>query len=67
MPSDPIVAEIRRLRELRAARFDFDIRRIVKDVQDRDAAGDRKVVRLPPRPPISPVATGTEAPTKRGA
>jgi hypothetical protein len=52
MQSDPIVAEIRAFRELHASRFDFDIRRIVKDVQKRDAAGDRKVVRLPPRRPV---------------
>ena len=63
MQSDPIVAEIRRLRELRASHFNFDISRIVKDVQARDGAGDRKVVRLPPRRPISSAARGTEAVT----
>jgi hypothetical protein len=51
MPSDPIVAEIRELRERRAARFGYDIRAIVKDAQQRDASGDREVVRLPPRRP----------------
>ena len=50
MSTDPIVAEIRKLRELRAARFDFDLRAIVKDAQQRDAASDRQIVRLPPRP-----------------
>jgi hypothetical protein len=52
MQIDPIVAEIREIRERRAARFGYDIRAIVKDAQARDAAGDRKVVRLPPRRPI---------------
>lgn len=56
MQSDPIVAEIRKIRELRAARFGFDIRAIVKDVQQRDAAGDRQVVRLPPRPAVMSTA-----------
>ncbi len=56
MQSDPIVAEIRKIRELRAARFGFDIRAIVKDAQQRDASNDRRVVRLPPRP----VATSTD-------
>jgi hypothetical protein len=56
MPSDPIVAEIRRLREQRAARFGFDVRSIVKDAQERDAAGDREVIRRPPRRPLSPAA-----------
>ena len=63
MQSDPIVAEIRSLRELRASHFNFDIARIVKDVQDRDGAGDRIVVRLPSRRPVSPVARSTEAVT----
>lgn len=55
MQSDPIVAETRRIRELRAARFAFDIRAIVNDAQERDASGDREVVRLQPRRPVSPV------------
>lgn len=53
MPSDPIVDEIRAIRELRAARFGYNIRAIVKDVQQRDASGDREVVRLRPRRPAS--------------
>jgi len=56
MPSDPIVAEIRKIREERAARFGFDIRAIVKDAQQRDARGDRRTVRLPPRPAVTPTA-----------
>jgi hypothetical protein len=52
MQSDPIVAEIREIRERLAARFGYDIRAIVKDAQQRDALGDREVVRLPPRRPI---------------
>ena len=55
MQSDPIVAEIRKIRQQRAARFGFDVRAIVSDAQQRDALGDRRVVRLPPRP----VATST--------
>jgi len=56
MPTDPIVAEIREIRERRAARFRYDIHAIVADAQARDASGDREVVRLPPRAPAdSPV------------
>jgi len=51
MDPDPIVAEIRAIRERLAARFNYDIDAMVKDAQQRDAAGDRKVVRLPPRRP----------------
>jgi hypothetical protein len=52
MQSDPIVAEIRQLREDRATRFGFDIRSIVRDAQERDAAGDRIIVRRVPRRPL---------------
>ncbi len=51
MQSGPIVAEIREVRERRAARFGYNIRAIVEDAQERDATGDRQVVRLPPRRP----------------
>ena len=53
MELDPIVAEIREIRERRAARFGYDIHAILKDAQQRDAAGDREVVRLPPRRPVA--------------
>ncbi len=49
MSSDPIVDEIREIRQRYAAQFGFDIRAMVRDAQQRDAAGDRKVVQLPPR------------------
>ena len=52
MQSDPIVAEIRSLRELRASQFNFDITKIVKDAQTRDGAGDRQMVRRAPRRPV---------------
>ena len=52
MQSDPIVAEIREIREKLHARYGYDIRAIGKAAQERDAVGDRKVVRLPPRRPV---------------
>jgi len=65
MSFDPIVAEIREIRERHAAQFRFDIRAIVKDAQQRDAAGDRRVVRLPPRRPVMPPQKATERMTKQ--
>ena len=59
MSTDPIVAEIRKLREKRAAQFNFDLRAIVKDAQQRDAASDRQIVRLPPRPVVQVNVRGT--------
>ena len=66
MQSDPIVAEIRELRERRAARFGYDIRAIVKDAQERDAVGDREVVRLPPRQPVGLVQNAAEVTADMG-
>jgi hypothetical protein len=49
MASDPIVEEIKRFREQYAARFDYDLKAIVRDVQRRQRDGDRQVVRREPR------------------
>lgn len=53
MDTDPVVAEVRAVREQLAARLGFRLHDIVKEAQRQDAAGDRKVVRLPPRRPIA--------------
>ncbi len=53
MSPDPIVAEIHNIREQIAAEFNNDLHAMVKDAQQRDALGDRLVVRREPRPPIS--------------
>ena len=52
MSSDPIVAEIRRIREQIAAEFNYERPAMVTDAQQRDAAGDRLVVRREPRPAL---------------
>jgi len=51
MELDPVVAEVRAVREQLAARFGFRLHDIVKEAQRQDAVGDRKVVQLPPRRP----------------
>ena len=53
METDPVVAEVRAVREQLAARLGFRLHDIVKEAQQQDAAGDRKVVRLQPRRPIA--------------
>ena len=55
MQPDPILAEIRNTREQIAAEFNYDIHALVKDVQQRDALGDRLVVRREPRPAVQPI------------
>ena len=61
MSSDPIVDEIREIRERLAAEFGFNVHAIAEDARRQDAAGDRKVVRLPPRRPVDGGATPRKA------
>lgn len=46
MYRDPIVEEVRKHREARAAKFGFDIRAIVEDARKRQAASGHPVVNL---------------------
>ena len=41
MNEDPIVAEVRRIREQRARRFDYDIHKIFADLMTRKGTEDR--------------------------
>ena len=54
MQPDPVVAEIRIIRERLAAKFNDDVAAIGRDAQQRDAAGDRVVVRRESRPAVKP-------------
>ena len=49
MRADPIVDEVRRVREEHAARFGHDLERIFRDLKDQEARSGRRVVSLPPR------------------
>ena len=51
MNCDPVVAEIRRIREELAAQFNYDLDAIIEDARRRYLNGDRRVIRLPPRRP----------------
>jgi hypothetical protein len=59
---DPIVEEIRRYREEYAARFNYDLAAICRDLRERQKQSGRKVVSLPPK--RLPVQSATES---RGA
>ena len=50
MARDPIVEEVRRIREELAARHDNDLDAIVRALRKASEDGGRKVVSLPPRP-----------------
>lgn len=49
MEDDPIVAEVRKGRQEHAARFNFDLEAIVKDIRSREGKDGDPVVTLPPR------------------
>jgi len=59
MWQDPIVEEIRRLREDHAAKFNYDIEAICRDLMERQGRDGRRVVSFPPKPatPTEPVAS----------
>lgn len=47
--SDPIVEEIHAIREAMAKACNDDLQKIAEAARSRQAAGGRKVVKLPPR------------------
>ena len=48
---DAIVDEVRKAREDYARQFDFDLDAICRDLRQKQQAGGRRVVSLPPRRP----------------
>ena len=51
--TDPIIAELRAIRQAYAARFDYDVEAIFRDIRARQEASGRDYVRLPARPAVS--------------
>jgi len=50
MALDSIIAEVRQARDELAKRFNYDLRAMIQDARERQVAGGRTVVTLPPRP-----------------
>ena len=46
---DPIVDEIRRIREAQAAKFNFDLDAIFRDLKLKERRSDRPIVHLKPK------------------
>jgi hypothetical protein len=44
MSRDPIVAEIRAIREAYAKRFDYDLDAICRDLKQKEKKGGRKII-----------------------
>lgn len=49
---DPIVAETRKAREEHAARFNYDMDTIYRDLKEQEQRDKHKVVSLPPKQPM---------------
>ena len=50
MAKDPIVEEVRRIRDAYAARFNYDLGAIYRDLKERERRGEFCVVYRRPRP-----------------
>ena len=50
MATDNVITDVRQAREALALRFNYDLRAMIQDARERQAASGRKVVTFPPRP-----------------
>lgn len=50
MWKDPIVEEVRQIRDEYAARFNYDLDAIFQDLKEREAESEERVVRLQRKP-----------------
>ncbi len=58
--SDPIVEEVRRVREAYAARFNYDLRAIYRDLKEREKRGGRKIAPGPTEPELNETGQSSE-------
>lgn len=58
--SDPIISEVRAVRDAHAARFGYDIAAICRNIRTMQDASEREYVRFPARPVDSPSADGID-------
>jgi hypothetical protein len=50
MKDDPIVEEVRRVRDEHAARFNYDLNAIYRDLKEHERTSGRRYVRFEPQP-----------------
>ncbi len=51
MWNDPIVDEVRKVRDIHAKKFNYDLQAIVADLKKQQKGSGKKFVTLPPRKP----------------
>ncbi len=67
--NDPIVDEVRRVRDAHAARFHYDLDAIFRDIKEQEKMSGRQFVSFPPRrvepnqalPPSGPAPTVSDS------
>ena len=52
-PIDPIISEVRAVRDAHAARFDYEMAAIFRDIRAMQERSGREYVRLPARPVVA--------------
>ena len=53
MWTDSVVEEIRKVREEHAAKFNYDLHAIYRDLKEQERQSRREVVSLPPKRPVA--------------
>ena len=51
--ADPVITEVRAIRDEYAARLGYDVEAIFRDLRARQTASDREYVRYPSRPAVA--------------
>ncbi len=46
---DPIVEEVRKIRETHARKFNYDLHAIFRDIKEREKTSGRKFIAFPPK------------------
>ena len=52
-PIDPIITEVRAVRDAHGARFDYDVAAIFRDIRAMQEESGREYVRFPARPVVA--------------
>ncbi len=65
MWTDPIVEEVRRVRDAHAAMFNYDLDAIYADIKARQESSGRTYVRFPRKSPVSQASTDVSATESR--
>ena len=53
-PIDPIISEVRAVRDAHAARFDYDVAAIFRDIRAMQEESGQDYIQLPSRPVVVP-------------